>query len=166
MEEIIRQYGRMICVLAAVAALLSMLFAGGSKGGLMRRLAGGLVQEAPAVANAAEGASRDEFIKEAVRVCARGDLSAGEPYRVSELLVSVQDTSEALDGGKILSVHRLYDGKRGIEDPENISDEVIVSGGRKVVFPGRGLYRLCLSVRDRKTEDSLQYVFVPIEGAL
>ena len=40
MEEIIRQYGRMICVLAAVAALLSMLFAGGSKGGLMRRLAG------------------------------------------------------------------------------------------------------------------------------
>ena len=65
-----------------------------------------------------------------------------------------------------MSVHRLYDGKRGIEDPENISDEVIVSGGRKVVFPGRGLYRLCLSVRDRKTEDSLQYVFVPIEGAL
>lgn len=166
MKEIIHQYGRMLCMLAAMGLLLAMLFYGNRDGGLVQKMADGLVSDVPAVANAAEIASREEFLREKVKVCAKAGLAAGEKYRVSDMLVVSGGEGGVPRGGKVLSVHRLYDGKSGVEDSENISDETIVSDGKKVVFPNRGLYRLCVSVRDGEARETLQYVFVAIEGEL
>lgn len=166
MKEIIHQYGRMLCMLAVTILLLAMLFYGNRDGGLVQKIADGLVQDVPVEANAAEIASREEFLKETVNVCAKSGLAAGEKYKVGEILVASDGEASALSGGKVLSVHRLYDGKNGVEESENISDEAIVSDGKKVAFPNRGLYRLCVSVRDGEARETLQYVFVSIEGEL
>ena len=118
------------------------------------------------VANAAENAAREEFVKETVKVCPKTNLAAGRKYSVCDIVTPVEGESRRLTGGKVLSVHRLYDGKSGEEEDENISEETIVKDGAKVLFPDRGLYRLCLSVRDDEARDALQYAFVFVEGEL
>lgn len=166
MKEMIHQYGRMLCMLAATGLLLSMLFYGNRDGALVQQIADGLVSDVPMVANAAENAAREEFVKETVKVCPKTNLAAGKKYSVCDIVTPVEGESRRLTGGKVLSVHRLYDGKSGEEEDENISEETIVKDGAKVLFPDRGLYRLCLSVRDDEARDALQYAFVFVEGEL
>ena len=90
------------------------------------------------------------------------ELLQGHTYPVAELLS--MDGGGMVSGGKVLQVW-YYDGLEAAGE-EDLSASLLEENGREICFTNRGLYRLCVALRDNSGTETLQYVWVAIEGEL
>ena len=163
MQEIIRQYGRMIIVLTGVVALLALLFTGLYQGGVYGELSRQLTKEEPEPAHRGRQAAEQVFGQESLKVRPRMNLVTGEKYRTNELVSPRRSNEPEPVGGKIIQVLQIYDVQKNSYGLVDVSDDTVINHGQKVMFSRRGLYKLLVSLRDQKHHAAMQYVFVSIE---
>ena len=156
MREIVREYGG--AVLAAIAGMLVMgltVFVLQLMGEYLSQDGVETVQETGQV----QGNAQNETL---LSVTPNKELLQGHTYPVAELLS--MDGGGMVSGGKVLQVW-YYDGLEAAGE-EDLSASLLEENGREICFTNRGLYRLCVALRDNSGTETLQYVWVAIEGEL
>ena len=163
MQELIRQYGRLMVYLSGAAALLTLLFMTLYGSGVYRKLAEQLKNTDSSYTSHGQKAAKQIFQQESLKVQPKMNLSSGQTYRVKELVKAKKTGLHDPVGGKAIQVLQIYDAPENRYETTDVSEYSLIQNGQKVIFLRRGLYKLFVSLRDQNHHSAMQYIFISIE---